>query len=146
MRNPYRFQPYRMGPFSAEVYDDLAVLVGAGLVRAAELEEDGTVHRRRKRFTPPGHLPPVAPLIVGEPDADGDLFGDVCDCAPADGGAFATPHEIAGLRPTANKTTLEWESDAGNSGVATVYDLLRGELAAAADVVRRMIAADAADL
>jgi hypothetical protein len=31
-----------MGPFSAEVYDDLAVLVDAGLVRAAELEEDGT--------------------------------------------------------------------------------------------------------
>lgn len=42
VRNPYRFQPYRMGPFSAEVYDDLAVLVDAGLVKVCELEEDGT--------------------------------------------------------------------------------------------------------
>ncbi|MEM1316391.1 MAG: RNB domain-containing ribonuclease, partial [Pseudomonadota bacterium] len=39
-----------------------------------ELEDDGLLERRRKRFTPPGHLPPVAPLLVGEPDADGDLY------------------------------------------------------------------------
>jgi len=39
---PYAFVPYRYGPFSAEVYDDLDMLVAAGLVRHEELDEDGT--------------------------------------------------------------------------------------------------------
>jgi uncharacterized protein YwgA/phosphotransferase system HPr-like phosphotransfer protein len=39
---PYAFVPYRYGPFSAEVYDDLDMLATAGLVRHEELDEDGT--------------------------------------------------------------------------------------------------------
>ncbi|MEO1688320.1 MAG: RNB domain-containing ribonuclease, partial [Pseudomonadota bacterium] len=39
-----------------------------------ELEDEGEVERRRKRFSKPGELPPVAVLVVGEADADGDLF------------------------------------------------------------------------
>ncbi|MEO0080117.1 MAG: HPr family phosphocarrier protein [candidate division WOR-3 bacterium] len=42
VRNPYRFQPYRFGPFTGAVYDDLAVLIDAGLVRREHLDEEGT--------------------------------------------------------------------------------------------------------
>jgi len=38
---PYRFQPYKLGPFSAEVYDDLEVLVRARLVAKQTLDADG---------------------------------------------------------------------------------------------------------
>jgi agmatine/peptidylarginine deiminase len=62
-------------------------------------------------------------------DADTDLAGDVCDCAPADGALFAGPHEIVNLRMSATGTTLEWDSDAPNSGSATVYDVMRGTVA-----------------
>ena len=65
---------------------------------------------------------------AGQVDGDSDLVGDVCDCAPADGSAFAAPHEIAGLRPVAGGTSLEWDSDAANSGAGVLYDLLRGDL------------------
>ncbi|HKK35509.1 MAG TPA: ribonuclease R [Paracoccaceae bacterium] len=41
----------------------------------SELEAEGEIERRpRRRYAAPGHLPPVAVLVVGEPDADGDLF------------------------------------------------------------------------
>jgi hypothetical protein len=39
--NPYRFQPYKLGPFSAEVYDDLDVLVRSKLVARRNLDSDG---------------------------------------------------------------------------------------------------------
>jgi hypothetical protein len=39
--NPYRFQPYKLGPFCAEVYDDLDVLVRARLVAKRNLDSDG---------------------------------------------------------------------------------------------------------
>jgi hypothetical protein len=39
--NPYRFQPYKLGPFSAEVYDDLDVLVRAKLVAKRTLDSEG---------------------------------------------------------------------------------------------------------
>ena len=39
--HPYRFQPYKLGPFSAEVYDDLDVLVRAKLVTKRTLDSDG---------------------------------------------------------------------------------------------------------
>ncbi|OYD17262.1 hypothetical protein CH330_00550 [candidate division WOR-3 bacterium JGI_Cruoil_03_51_56] len=41
VRNPYRFQPYKLGPFTPEVYDDLEVLRRAGLVKRETLDEDG---------------------------------------------------------------------------------------------------------
>ena len=58
---------------------------------------------------------------------DADVLGNVCDCAPLDGGAFASPQEIANLRLD-TKTSLEWDSDAANSGTGTVYDVLRGHV------------------
>ena len=39
-----------------------------------ELEDEGALVRRRRRLGTEGHLPPVAVLVAGEPDADGDLF------------------------------------------------------------------------
>jgi len=41
VKNPYQFAAYRFGPFTAAVYDDLEVLVRAGLVRRERLGEDG---------------------------------------------------------------------------------------------------------
>jgi hypothetical protein len=40
VRPAYEFVPYRFGPFAAAVYDDMDVLIRAGLVRRAELDED----------------------------------------------------------------------------------------------------------
>ena len=39
-----------------------------------ELEEDGTLEKRRKNYRDPEKLPPVAVLKVLTPDSDGDLF------------------------------------------------------------------------
>jgi hypothetical protein len=58
---------------------------------------------------------------------DGDLRGDACDCAPSDGTAFEVPFEIQGL-VMLDATTLEWESDAANSGSGTLYDVMRGSV------------------
>ncbi|MEN9978739.1 MAG: hypothetical protein ABIK38_00135 [candidate division WOR-3 bacterium] len=38
----YQFVPYKLGPFSPEIYSDLELLISAGLVRAIRLEPDGT--------------------------------------------------------------------------------------------------------
>jgi uncharacterized protein len=40
VRPAYQFVPYRFGPFAAAVYDDLDVLIRAGLVRRTEVDED----------------------------------------------------------------------------------------------------------
>lgn len=42
---PYAFVPYKFGPFCGAVYDDVSVLVHSGLVKRAELDDDGEVHR-----------------------------------------------------------------------------------------------------
>ncbi len=42
-----------------------------------ELEDVGEIERKpRRAYGTPGHLPPVAVLIAGEPDANGDLFAE----------------------------------------------------------------------
>lgn len=41
VRDPYRFQPYRLGPFTSEVYDDLELLERAGVVRRETVDEEG---------------------------------------------------------------------------------------------------------
>lgn len=41
----YAFVPYKFGPFSGAVYDDVSVLIRAGLVKRVELDDDGEVHR-----------------------------------------------------------------------------------------------------
>jgi len=37
----YSFQPYKLGPFAARVYDDVEILVRAGLVQRELLDQDG---------------------------------------------------------------------------------------------------------
>ncbi|MEM9145415.1 MAG: ribonuclease R [Pseudomonadota bacterium] len=39
-----------------------------------DMEEDGSIERRRRRVRPAGHLPAVTMLIIDRADADGDLF------------------------------------------------------------------------
>jgi subtilisin family serine protease len=62
------------------------------------------------------------------PDADADGIANDCDCAPADGGAYDAPTEVAGLGFGADKTTLAWTSLAGAAGGGTTYDVVRGGL------------------
>lgn len=38
-----------------------------------EMTDEGLLEKRARRVVPPGHLPPVAVLVAGEPDAHGDL-------------------------------------------------------------------------
>ncbi len=65
----------------------------------------------------------------GQEDGDSDGAGDLCDCLPADGTAFDSPHEIANVRLSPNKIALEWDSEAQRSGSGTMYDVMRGSLA-----------------
>ena len=63
---------------------------------------------------------------VSQANADGDVRGDACDCAAGDGTVFAVPHEIGNVRLLADRTSMAWDSDAGNSGPGTVYQVLQG--------------------
>jgi len=69
---------------------------------------------------------PVLPS-QDQSDADGDLHGAPCDCAPADATAFELPTEIAGLGLD-SATLLSWDSLAASAGPGTLYDVLRGDL------------------
>jgi hypothetical protein len=71
----------------------------------------------------------VATANTDQANGDGDARGDLCDCAPSDGTAFAAPLEVAGVSLTADGSTLEWDSDAGNSGSGTSYEVMRGDTA-----------------
>ena len=64
------------------------------------------------------------------PDGDGDGIADACDCAPADGGAYDAPPEVAGLSFGADKTTLTWASLSREAGTGTLYDVITGDLGA----------------
>jgi subtilase family serine protease/subtilisin-like proprotein convertase family protein len=61
-------------------------------------------------------------------DLDGDGSGDACDCAPWNGGSFATPGEVAALALAADGSSLSWSSAAPGAGAATVHDVVRGNL------------------
>jgi hypothetical protein len=58
-------------------------------------------------------------------DADGDLHGDACDCAPGDPLAFAAPRELTGLRFGTDRKTVAWDPAAPSCGGGTVHDLFR---------------------
>jgi subtilisin family serine protease len=62
------------------------------------------------------------------PDGDNDGIANVCDCAPADGGAYDTPPEVEGLGFDADKTTLTWASLSREAGTGTIYDVISGDL------------------
>jgi hypothetical protein len=66
---------------------------------------------------------------VCDPDDDGDGAADLVDCAPLDGTVFAAPGEVSGLSFSADKETFDWGSLSGSAGTATVYDVVRGDLA-----------------
>ncbi len=71
---------------------------------------------------------PTAPN-ADQADADGDMFGDFCDCAPADPGAGAVPPGAARLVWDASRTTLSWDPLApGVAGGQVIYDLVWGAL------------------
>jgi len=71
---------------------------------------------------------PTAPN-PGQENADGDAAGDVCDCAPGDGTAFALPGEATGLQVGSGKTLLSWSAPVPQSGSGMLYDVMRGGLA-----------------
>ncbi len=59
-------------------------------------------------------------------DDDFDGHGNVCDCAPNDGGSFAPVTEIATLTMEPDKQTVSWPSQTQASGTGTLHQLLRG--------------------
>jgi hypothetical protein len=61
----------------------------------------------------------------GQIDFDGDGFGDLCDCAIADSGAWAVPNEIGNLN-FASKTNMVWDPGDLQAGDDTVYEVVRG--------------------
>jgi subtilisin family serine protease len=63
------------------------------------------------------------------PDVDADGVADVCDCAPGDGGSFATPAEPSALGLSADKQTMTWSPANPAGGSGTVYDVVAGNLA-----------------
>lgn len=63
------------------------------------------------------------------PNGDGDLAPDACDCAAADGGAFAAPTTVVGLAFAPGRDDLlGWSSQAADAGSGTRYDLVRGDV------------------
>lgn len=56
-------------------------------------------------------------------DADGDMHGDACDCAPGDSGAFALPREVVDLGWD-DRVSLRWSSAAPGAGAATLHDVV----------------------
>ena len=59
-------------------------------------------------------------------DDDFDGHGNVCDCAPQDGGSFAPVTDIATLTMEPNKQTVSWPSQTEATGTGTQHQLLRG--------------------
>ncbi len=76
-----------------------------------------------------GLIDAYAAIHLG-PDGDNDGIADVCDCAAADCGAYDIPPEVQGLGFDADKATLTWPSMSQQAGAGTVYDAIRGDLAA----------------
>jgi subtilisin family serine protease len=76
-----------------------------------------------------GLIDAYAAIHLG-PDGDNDGIADVCDCAASDAGAYDVPPEIEGLRLEPDKTTLTWPSLSRQAGNGTVYDAIKGDLAA----------------
>jgi hypothetical protein len=66
----------------------------------------------------------------GQENADGDLHGDACDCAPSDPGVFAAPGELGrlDLGLGSDKSRIEWCSMDARYGAQTTYNLDRGAL------------------
>jgi len=69
-------------------------------------------------------------LAVSNPsqqDSDDDGAGDACDAAPQDATLIAPPAEVRGLN-FASATALEWISAVAQAGIATLHDVIRGDL------------------
>ena len=91
-------------------------------IRRPDPDRDGV-------YDPEDNCPDV--VNSDQVDADGDLHGDACDCAPGDPLVFAAPREVAGLRLAADRETVAWDSAAPSSGSGTVHDLFREDAASA---------------
>ncbi len=74
------------------------------------------------------------PGTINESQAngDGDAAGDVCDCAPADPGAFAVPVDVSGTTVTEIEDGYRvwWTDQMQSTGGGTVYDVFWGAISA----------------
>ena len=64
----------------------------------------------------------------GQEDGDGDGAGNACDCEPSNPGVFATPAEVTGVGFSGSGPLLMWNSAAPEAGMATVHDVVRGNV------------------
>lgn len=74
----------------------------------------------------------VCPTVFDpdQDDLDGDLRGDLCDCAPDDPGAFREPEEVRDVA-WLSATRMVWESQLRLAGPGTTYDAVREAVEAA---------------
>jgi hypothetical protein len=86
---------------------------------AADLGNDTVLDYEDNCFENPNGL---------QENADGDIAGNVCDCASGDSTVFAAPGESGGLVFGDDGETLGWCSADLTSGTATLYDTLRGAI------------------
>jgi hypothetical protein len=61
-------------------------------------------------------------------DQDSDGAGNLCDCAPADGSAYAAPGEVEAVTVLPDAETVSWTSAVPSTGPGTVHDVVRGSL------------------
>jgi hypothetical protein len=60
---------------------------------------------------------------------DGDVAGDVCDCAPGDATAWSAPQAVTGLGLSGSgTTTLTWDDQSEAVGSGVRYDVATGDL------------------
>lgn len=101
-------------------YDVSSIFVNDTWAYGADPDGDGKVGKL-------DNCPAVA--NASQVNADGDVAGDVCDCAPSDPGSFAIPAEVTGLLLFGgNFATLTWDAPIEQAGSGAHYDVVTGSL------------------
>jgi hypothetical protein len=111
-----------------EEQDDVLFGSGFGVVTDLENGPDGALYVVAGFPGAIHRIVPDASMII---DADGDRVDAVCDCAPADDGAFGVPVEVPLLRVSRPIATwFGWDGQSATAGPATTYTLTTGTLSA----------------
>lgn len=119
-------QSSRDGTIGARVTNAVNADADGLLSFALTTTVQGQLSYHSKEAAQPPRLVAVVPC-ANAPDSDGDGRTDLCDCEPADPGAYAPPPEVAGLHWT-SPATLAWSPLAAAAGSGVRYDVVSGSL------------------